>query len=119
MVRGNGSDLGREPGGAYVRQLVGVELGAQAELTAAAKDPARFLDGEGTLVAEDVAVAREVFLRDRGDHRLEEERHIFLAPAAVLIGNLVGAEEGRDDFHRGALARAPECQELLPLFVER
>ena len=59
VVGGRGSEFGGQGGAGAGTKLLGVDAKAEAMLLRSSKDGAVFVDGEGVIVAEGVAIARE------------------------------------------------------------
>ena len=79
------------------------------------EDRSRFVDREDPPVAEHVAEAGQTLARDGGNHLLREELHIRGTVVPIIVGNLVGSQEGWDDGETRARGGLSERAELLPL----
>ena len=96
MVGGDGTEFGGEQGAVIGAELVGVQTQAEAQSFRGVQDGARLVQGKHVRFAEDVAVFGEVIPGDPREHLVDDEIDIVVDAAAILVGDLVSAEERRD-----------------------
>ncbi len=118
VIGGARADRGCDKRSAARAELVGVDARLQAGGAACPQDALRFLRREDAGLAKDVAPARQLRRRHRGNHVVDDDVDVSVAIAAMLARDLVRAHERRYDVDRMRFANPGDRAQHLQLALE-